>query len=442
MSPSWSDLPAHLPPGFVPAWLVVFGLIVGSFLNVVVHRLPRGESLVRPRSACPSCRRTIRWHENVPVLSWLVLRGRCAGCGARISARYLLVEVLAGILALVAWLVFGWSAALPVALAFAWALLALVFTDLEHMILPDAITLPGTFVALALSFTGAALTGPEEALLGVLVAIFVVEGLNLSYRILRGRDGFGAGDTKMLMLVGAVLGWKLALFTLVAGSVVGAVVAVPLLAWSRRGAARAEEPSSPEEAAPPEEAASPEEAAGRHDEQRPTSTLAELCPRTPEELLAPLTYLALAASFTPALPAAPSRALAGLLAGIVLMKALQAAKDRLRGAPPRALARRSELLPLVGALAGWPATPRSGLLAGIVLLLWAAAHPLLRRVLPGVGAGEPEEAGPGDGEPAPVMQSEIPFGVFLGLGALLSLFAGEDVIGWYVGLFPVPGLEP
>ena len=160
---SWARLPELVPGWFLGTWLVAFGLVIGSFLNVVIHRLPRGDFPGPKRSACPSCGHAIRWYENVPVLSWLLLRGRCSGCGERISVRYVVVELLAGALALACWLVFGWSAALPFALVFGWAMIALVFTDLEHMLLPDAITLTGTFTALCFSWINPLVDGSPAA---------------------------------------------------------------------------------------------------------------------------------------------------------------------------------------------------------------------------------------------------------------------------------------
>ena len=420
---SWARLPEIVPGWLLAAWLTAFGLVVGSFLNVVIHRLPRGRFPGPRRSACPSCGRQIRWYENVPIVSWLALRGRCAGCGSPISVRYLVVEALAGALALGCWLVFGWSLALAFALAFGWAMIALVFTDLEHMILPDAITLPGTFLALALSWWNPLIESPADALLGVLLAIFVVEGMNLVYKLLRGRDGFGAGDTKMLMLVGATLGWKLGLFTLVAGSVLGALAVIPILALRREEPADEAEDEVANESAPEEEPA-----------ERP-GLAAVLLPHRAEDLLAPLAFLALAMSFVTPGTARPENALLGLLVGLALMAAINRVADRRRGGPPEHPERATELLPLAGAIAGLPPRPLPAVAAGAVLLLWAVSRPVLNGLLP----AEPQ---PAEGEareapaPASALQAELPFGVFLGIGAVVSLLAGEDVIAWYLGLFP------
>lgn len=424
------ELPSQVPGWFIPAWLAAFGLVVGSFLNVVIHRVPRGLSVVRPRSACPACGRHVPWHENVPVLSWLLLRGRCSGCGAPVSARYVLVEALTSGLVLACWLRFGWTPELPVALALTFVLVALVFIDYEHMLLPDALTLPGTVVGLAVSFWPAWPTTPEDALLGVLLAVFLLEGLNLAYKLLRGRDGFGAGDTKMLMLMGAFLGWDVALLAFLGAALIGTVVAVPLLALSRRrpevDEAEVQEPEADEAAVQ-----------GEADATAP-SALRELLPATPEELLAPATYLALAASFV--LPhATPPTALAGLLVGLVLMAVTDRVGARAGSRRVPTGARASEAWPLGLAIAGLPPRLPGLVAAGVVLLAWLAARPALRRRLPGRPdiEAEGEEAADVPAAP-PILQSEIPLGVFLGIGAYLGLLFGDRLVAWYADRLLLP----
>jgi leader peptidase (prepilin peptidase)/N-methyltransferase len=222
-----------LPLALTRTWIVAFGLVVGSFLNVVVHRVPRGESVVTPRSRCPGCGRLIRWYENVPILSWLALRARCAGCGMRISWRYPAVELLTAALFLACHERFGFTVALAIAVPFVAAMLALVFIDAGHLLLPDSITLPLALLGAALAFVSP-LTTPEDALLGALMSFFALEGMNLAYKLVRGRDGFGGGDTKMMVAVGLFLGWRMALLTLVLGSFLGVLLGIPALAWSRR----------------------------------------------------------------------------------------------------------------------------------------------------------------------------------------------------------------
>jgi leader peptidase (prepilin peptidase)/N-methyltransferase len=232
-------------------FVAAFGALIGSFLNVVIHRLPRDESVVFPTSRCPSCAAAIRPYDNVPVLSWLVLRGRCRACKAGINARYPAVEALTALLFVLVLLHDGVTAALLPDLIFTAALVALIFIDAEHMILPDAITLPGVGFALitralvpnlygveflrdsALAswpVTGLSLT---NALLGALVGGGSLWLVGWLWERLRGVEAMGLGDVKMMFMVGAYLGWPLTLVTLFLGVVAGAVTGVGLML--RRG---------------------------------------------------------------------------------------------------------------------------------------------------------------------------------------------------------------
>lgn len=216
-----------------PLFALAFGLAVGSFLNVVIWRLPRGESLARPASRCPHCGRPIRPWENIPVLSWVVLRGRCAGCGGGISFRYPAVELLTG----------AWFTALAVLVAdpliwAAWStfgavLIALAGIDLDHYILPDVLTMP--LIPLGILFQGVWLGRSWELLIvDVTCGPAFLLALREAYRRLRGIEGLGLGDVKLMAGIGAFLGWRGVLGTVFAGSLVGAVVGVVLAA--RRGA--------------------------------------------------------------------------------------------------------------------------------------------------------------------------------------------------------------
>ncbi|MBK5257050.1 MAG: prepilin peptidase, partial [Vicinamibacteria bacterium] len=199
------DLP--LLPNMVAALLVLpFGLIVGSFANVVIHRLPLGESIIFPASRCPRCRAAIRpWH-NIPVISWVALRGRCAACREPISFRYPMVEALHGAgFSLVVWR-FGLAPFTPFALILFFSLVVLAFIDWDHQILPDVITLPGVLVGILASLVPGALIGWREAGLaagfGYLGFFLVAEG----YARLRGIEGLGQGDWKLAAMMGAFLG--------------------------------------------------------------------------------------------------------------------------------------------------------------------------------------------------------------------------------------------
>jgi leader peptidase (prepilin peptidase)/N-methyltransferase len=218
----------RLAPAIVAA---LFGLIVGSFLNVCIHRLPRRQSLVHPPSTCPSCGRRLRWRDNVPVLSWVLLRARCAQCGAPISARYPAVELITGLLfaAIVATTSDPVLAASHLILAS--ALVVLFAIDLEHQILPNVITLPGIAVGLAFSFVTP--VGWVDSLLGILLGAGILYGIAALYYAVRREEGLGMGDVKMLAMIGAFLGWKAVLLTLVLASFAGSLVGVAMIAASR-----------------------------------------------------------------------------------------------------------------------------------------------------------------------------------------------------------------
>jgi leader peptidase (prepilin peptidase)/N-methyltransferase len=209
-----------------------FGLITGSFLNVCIHRLPRGESLVWPGSHCPACRAPVRWFDNIPVLSYLWLGGRCRTCRARISIKYPLVELATMGLFLAHYAVLGWQPLLAVRLVFSAALIVLFVVDLEHRILPNRVTLPGLVVGLAAS----AVTGPgwPSALAGVALGGGSLWAIGEAYYRLRGEEGLGMGDVKMLAMIGAFLGWQQVLVTLVLSSLAGSLVGLSLIV-ARRG---------------------------------------------------------------------------------------------------------------------------------------------------------------------------------------------------------------
>jgi leader peptidase (prepilin peptidase)/N-methyltransferase len=204
------------------------GLCIGSFLNVVIHRLPLEESVVTPRSRCPSCRKTIPWYQNLPVLSFLWLRAKCGSCGAKISWRYPLVELITAILFTAAaagnpaWIEWPW------AFYFLGALVACTFIDLDHWILPDKITLPGIVIGLA----GAALL-PSISFLGSVMGFLFGGGLLYlvawGYQIATKKDGLGGGDIKFLAMVGAFLGIEGAVLTIVIASLVGSVIGLFLI---------------------------------------------------------------------------------------------------------------------------------------------------------------------------------------------------------------------
>jgi len=217
-------------------WLVFFsgmlGLSVGSFLNVCIYRLPLDQSLAFPASHCTSCNRKLSWFENVPVVAWVVLRGRCRTCHAAIAAVYPLVELFTGVMfAWAAWR-YGPGWLLVSRLLFGCMLIVLFFIDLRHRILPNVITIGGTLLGFILSFVTP--PGWVSSLIGLVIGALIPFALAEAYLRLRKIEGLGMGDVKMLALIGAFLGWQLVLLTLAVASVLGSIVGLGLIA-ARRG---------------------------------------------------------------------------------------------------------------------------------------------------------------------------------------------------------------
>ncbi|OFW22467.1 MAG: hypothetical protein A3H97_06070 [Acidobacteria bacterium RIFCSPLOWO2_02_FULL_65_29] len=211
----------------------VFGAIVGSFLNVCIYRLPLGQSVVWPSSACPHCKRSLAWFENLPVVSYLVLWGRCRTCRHPISGRYPLVEALTALMCAAAWWYYGPGALVFSRLLFGCALIVLFAIDLEHHLLPNVITLPGMAAGFALSFV----CGPGwlDSLFGIMVGGGVLYGIAELYYRVRHEEGLGMGDVKMLAMIGAFIGWKLTLVTLMMASFAGSLVGVALMVAHKGG---------------------------------------------------------------------------------------------------------------------------------------------------------------------------------------------------------------
>jgi len=246
-------------PAAFAAAVALLGLAIGSFLNVVIHRLPlmlerqwraqcaeitghaaapAGDplGLVAPRSRCPSCSAQIRAIHNIPVLSFLWLRGRCASCGAPISLRYPLVELAtAAASAAVAWH-FGFGLQAVLALVFTWYLIALTGIDLDRQLLPDVLTLPLLWIGLIASLWHAAgSVSPGDALIGAAAGYVFLWGVFQAFRLVTGKDGMGYGDFKLFAAIGAWLGWQMLPLVLLLSAVVGAIVGVALIAARRHG---------------------------------------------------------------------------------------------------------------------------------------------------------------------------------------------------------------
>ncbi len=250
---NFTESAAGLPVAIVYFFVFIFGAAVGSFLNVVIHRVPNEESIVFPNSACPKCGAPIKPYDNIPILSWLVLRGKCRGCSDSISMRYPAVELLTALLFVVVFAVVGLNAFLPVALIFTAAMLALIFIDAGHMILPNVITYPLLIFAIAvrvifpIAGSGnhfsdmhaapmAAMTGyPAWAVSLIGAALGAVAGggslwlVGELWKRLRGVEAMGLGDVKMMLGVGALLGWRLAALTIFVAAFFGALIGIAVI---------------------------------------------------------------------------------------------------------------------------------------------------------------------------------------------------------------------
>jgi len=223
---------AELPPALAIGIVAVFGAIVGSFLNVLIYRLPLGKSVVWPASACTKCARELLWYENVPVVSWLVLRGRCRTCATPIAIQYPLVEAITAAMFGLAWWYYGPGALLASRLLFGCALIVLFAIDLEHHLLPNVITLPG--IAIGFAFSLFTEPGWQASLIGLAAGGGSLYAIAEIYYRVRHEEGLGMGDVKMLAMIGAFLGWKLALLTLMLASFAGTLIGL-LLIVTRRG---------------------------------------------------------------------------------------------------------------------------------------------------------------------------------------------------------------
>ncbi len=251
----WLGLLAQ-SPALVQGAALVLGLLVGSFLNVVALRLPvmmerawRGEcaellgqsapaeeplSLTHPPSRCPHCGHAIRPWENIPVLSWLLLRGRCSACAGPIAVRYPIVEAATGVLSLIVAWQLGWGWALAGALPLTWGLVALTVIDLDHQLLPDQITLPFLWLGLLLNAFGV-YTDPVSAILGAAAGYLSLWAVYQVFRRLTGKEGMGYGDFKLLALFGAWLGWQMLPQVILLSALVGAIVGISLILLRRHG---------------------------------------------------------------------------------------------------------------------------------------------------------------------------------------------------------------
>jgi leader peptidase (prepilin peptidase)/N-methyltransferase len=219
------------PEALALAGLAVLGLAVGSFLNVCIYRIPRKESVVSPGSRCGSCGYALRAVDNIPLLSYAFLRGKCRNCGARISIRYPIVELVTALIFVAHYLALGPDILLVPRLLFACALVVLFAIDLEHHLLPNVITLPGIVAGFAFSLLVP--PGPVSSAVGILIGGGVLWLIGEAYFRYSGQEGMGGGDVKMLAMIGAFLGWELTIVTLVLSSVLGSITGIAVLALGR-----------------------------------------------------------------------------------------------------------------------------------------------------------------------------------------------------------------
>jgi leader peptidase (prepilin peptidase) / N-methyltransferase len=212
-----------------PLTIFIVGLIIGSFCNVVIYRLPQGKSIITPGSRCPSCTAPIHPWDNIPVLSYLLLRGRCRACNEPISLRYPSVELISGVLYVLFWFKLAFSIHFAVYAALTSTLLTVAVIDYDHKIIPNTITIPGIVIGLGLSIWALPIT-PLASLLGILLG-----GAFFYLIALVSRGGMGGGDIKLIAMIGAFLGWQGTLFTIFSGALLGSLVGVTLMLLGKKG---------------------------------------------------------------------------------------------------------------------------------------------------------------------------------------------------------------
>lgn len=217
----------------IAVWVALFGLTIGSFLNVVIHRLPRKLGVARGRSVCPQCQTQLKWYHNIPLLSYLFLRGRCAFCRASIPLRYPLVEIINAALYLYFFSHYGAGLQLAVTAVLASALLVIFFIDLDHHIIPDVITLPGMLLGLAVSLAPEGI-GIVNALIGLVVGGGSLYAMAMLGDWLFKKESMGGGDIKMAAMLGAFVGWQKVILIFISSAVIGLVISIVIMFFSSR----------------------------------------------------------------------------------------------------------------------------------------------------------------------------------------------------------------
>ncbi len=219
-------------PLFILAFIL--GACIGSFLNVCIYRIPAGVSIVHPGSSCPRCQTMIPFYDNIPIFSYLVLRGKCRTCNLPIALRYPLVELLTGLFAFACSLTFGATVQALVVFIFIATLIVVAFIDIDHRIIPDSISLPGIPIFFLASLAVPTVTWQDSAI-GILAGGGSLYAVAWGYQSLTGREGMGGGDIKLLAMIGAMIGWRGILFTLFAASAIGTLVGILTMIRSGKG---------------------------------------------------------------------------------------------------------------------------------------------------------------------------------------------------------------
>ncbi|UCE52383.1 MAG: prepilin peptidase [Desulfobacterales bacterium] len=222
-----------MPNYFVGVFTFLFGLCIGSFLNVCIFRLPASKSITHPRSSCQNCGKQIRFYDNIPVLSYLLLKGRCRDCQEPISMRYPIVEILGGLFALGAHVKYGLTLEALIYFVFIAVLLVITFIDIDHQIIPDIITLPGIPIFFIAGFALPRINF-IDSFLGILVGGGSLLLVAWTYHLITKKEGMGGGDIKLLAMIGAVTGWQGALFTIFVASAVGTLSGMLVMLKARK----------------------------------------------------------------------------------------------------------------------------------------------------------------------------------------------------------------
>ncbi len=212
----------------------IFGIVIGSFLNVCIHRIPLKKSIIYPSSSCPECGEKIRFFDNIPLISYIVLRGRCRYCSKPIPIRYPLVELMMGLLSVALFLRYGVGHQYFLFLIFSASLLVISFIDLQHRIIPDVISIPGVLLGLAISFIPGDITW-YDSLIGIVGGGGILYLVAVVFERLTGKEGMGGGDIKLLAMIGAWMGWRPLPFIILISSLTGAIVGGGSLLISRQG---------------------------------------------------------------------------------------------------------------------------------------------------------------------------------------------------------------